>query len=183
MSHYDLTFDFSCQFYRSWPKISIIVDDQNIRNHQFSKENEKLSLKFPEGSGNRKLSIHRYGKTDLDMLVDRNGTIIKDQILEIKSIKINGTGIPDYIFQHHSRFEFEDQKHSGSMYFGPNGVWTFEFCEPLITWILDEKINHEAKYNQDYIYAWAYKLGPHSVDKILDKIQRTNDKIQRLNLE
>lgn len=183
MFHHDLTFDFHCCFYNGWPTISLEIDGRKSFEHQFSQSNEKLCIKLPAGSGKRKLSIVRTGKTDRNIQIDTSGKIVQDQTLEIKYIKINGTVIPDYIFRRHSRFEFENQVHPGSMWFGPNGVWTFEFQEPLITWLLEEKIYHESNYNKDYLHAWAYKLGPNSVNEILDKINLTRQKIERLDLE
>lgn len=115
------------------------------------------------------------------MIIDDSGIIIRDQILEITELQVNGSRIPDYVLDQRSRFEFGDQCHIGSRYFGPNGNWTFEFETPLITWILDQKINHEAKYNHDYQFPWATQLGPNSVHQILKKIDDIRHRLDQIN--
>jgi hypothetical protein len=159
------------------------IDGQVLLQHNFSQANESLSVQVLPGQGCRKLSIVRYGKTESDTLIDADGKILQDQMLEIKSVKINGAVVPYYIFQQHSRFESSGQIFPGSIWFGPNGVWTFEFCEPLVTWLLDQKIYQEAKYNKDFDAEWSWKFGPDSVNRILDKIEITRQKIEQLNLQ
>lgn len=182
MPGYDLKFQFHCRPCNGWPCIQIKIDDRLLCDHEFSRDEEYLTINIPAGTGVRKLSIIRYGKTKDNISVDDHGNVTQDQILEIKSIDIFGSKIPDYIFDRHSVFQFNDQTHPGSRYFSPNGVWTFQFADPLVTWILDEKILHEAQYNNDYIYPWAYKFGPGTAQAILDKIESTKKKIQDFGL-
>ena len=182
MLDYRLEFEFHCQWCQGWPMISISIDDLPVCDHAFSQETEFLTIAFPRANGPRKLSIVRHGKDTDNVMTDHDGIIVKDQTLEIRSVKINGSRIPDHIFDQHSQFSFNDQIHQGSRYFGPNGTWTFNMIDPLITWILDEKIQHESKYNNDYIYPWAYKFGPNSVEQILHKITATRQKVMALDL-
>ena len=182
MPGYDLKFQFRCQPCNGWPRIQVKIDDRLLCDHDFSQDEEYLTISVPVATGTRKLSITRYGKTQDNTKVDEHGNIVQDQILEIKSVDVRGSRIPDYIFDQHSVFQFDDQTHLGSRYFGPNGQWTFEFVEPLVTWILDQKILHEAQYSNDYIYPWAYKFGPGTAQATLEKIRSTMTKVQALDL-
>lgn len=182
MTDYNIELQFRCQWCQGWPKISVELDGKSLCHHEFSNSDESLSIVIPRSIGSRELSIIRYGKTPENMVLDSNGSIIKDQILEIESARVNGSVIPNYIFDQYSQFKFNDQIHSGSRHFGPNGIWSFVFVEPFITWILDQKISHEAKYSNDYIYPWSYKFGPGTVEEILNKIKSTREKVIGLDL-
>lgn len=127
------------------------------------------------------LVIERYGKQPHNVEFDRD-TVLKDQILKIDSIQVNGVDVPEYVLQNHSQFRFDDQVHQGSRYFGPNGVWRFQFQLPLVTWLLDQKIQHEAKYNQDYQYDWSYQLGPESVKMIQADIVRVRQILDSIDI-
>lgn len=138
--------------------------------HTFDKLDDVLNIKLPQKTAQVCLQIERYGKTVANQV---DG---KDQILEIVSLCVDNVPVPCYILDKHSKFEFNNQCHLGSRYFSPNGVWTFDFQVPFITWALDQKIQHESQYNQDYLYPWSYKLGPDSVKNL----QRQLGQVEKL---
>lgn len=102
------------------------------------------------------------------------------QILKIQKILVDNIAIPNYVFENTCTFNFLDQQHPGSLCFEPSGIWVWNFQTPILTYILDQKIIHEAKYNQDYVYPWSYKLGPNSVSDISDRINSAHKRVQKL---
>lgn len=172
----ELTINFKSQFCNGWPQIKIYVDSEQIVSHDFTEVQEHVNFNIPSDHREHVISIERYGKT-ADNMVFHDQNIVQDQILEIMDIRVDGVKIPEYILDQHTRFEFQDQVHTGSRFFGPNGIWYLPYHGSLVTWILDQKIIHEAQYNQDYEFPWSYKLGPHSVNTIIDEVTTVLDKV------
>jgi hypothetical protein len=160
--------------FNGYPSVKISLDDQLLVDHTFSNSEWEFQFDQEQTQRHHCLQIERYGKTDLNYSPEQ------DQIVEIKSITVDNIPIPQYILDKQSQFLFNDQVHVGSLYFGPNGIWTWNFGAPIITHLLDQKIQHEAQYNQDYIYPWAYKLGPDSVNTILSNIEGALNRVHQL---
>jgi hypothetical protein len=165
---------FRASDFNGYPNLRIWLDGQILVDHSCCNDHWTYEFELDQNIATRCLQIERYGKTNQNYSADQ------DQVLELVSIQIDGIVVPSYILDKHSQFEFDDQIHLGSRYFGPNGTWTWNFATPVITYILDQKINHEAQYNQDYQYPWAYKLGPNSVNTILSNIEQAMSRVQRL---
>jgi hypothetical protein len=170
---------FSCRAvaYNGYPKIQIFLDEEELPAVEINSDIFDFALTIDKDRKKRTIKIERYGKTFGNTQVDEQGKIIQDQILEIIDIKIDNISIPKFLIYQNTRFEFDKQSHVGSCYFGPNGVWTFDFETPLIEYILDQKIIHEAKFNQDYLLPWSYKLGPDSVNSIAAEINSAIDRV------
>lgn len=159
-----LTLHFAGTEYNGWPQIRVRLNDVVVTDCNVV-DTLSVDVVIPADDKEYTLIVERYGKTDLNTQVD-NGKIVSDQILEIKSLQVDNIDLPNFIIFNHTEFKFNDQVHKGSCYFGPNGEWAFKFKAPIISWILDQKIIHEAEYNKDYQYDWSYKLGPDSVESI-----------------
>jgi hypothetical protein len=172
-----LTLSCRATEYNGFPKVTVLLDDHVFSEVEISTELFDILIPLDNTCSKKCLQLHRYGKTDQNVLVDTQGKIVQDQTLEILQIKIDGTLIPTFFISNNVQFEFDNQCHSGSCFIGPNGVWTFKFYTPIIEYILDEKILHESDYNQDYQFAWSYKLGPNSVNTINAKIDSLIKKI------
>ena len=95
----------------------------------------------------------------------------KDELVTLIGVTVDGTQIPEWPIRQTSSFQFAQQILEGCLEWQPPGTWSWKFQQPIITWILDQKIAHESKYNQDYKYPWSYKLGPDSVETIGSKLQ------------
>lgn len=165
---------FRATEYNGYPSVRVFLDHQLLQNITFTQEYFEFEFDLDQTESIRCLCVERYGKTD------QNYSLEKDQIVEIVSINVDGIPIPQFMINAQCKFEFAGETHIGSCYFGPNGVWTFDFETPLITYILDKKIQHEAQYNQDYLYPWSYKLGPDSVTTILANIDQALDRADKL---
>ena len=101
------------------------------------------------------------------------------KIIKLESISVDDIYLPRWLLHDHGTFFWHGQQHQGSMEWYPAGTWQFCFATPLLTWILDQKILHEARYNQDYLYPWSYRLGPDSVKNLGSKIHQTFQKVER----
>jgi hypothetical protein len=162
-------------YVNGWPLIRYKYNQENFQS--LSINSGLTTLEVPITKNNKKhvqLCIERYGKTC------DNQTEDKDQIIEIISATVDQTAVPEFIFNKFSKFMFNNETHQGSRYFSPNGIWIFEFDQPIITWILDQKILHESLYNQDYIYPWSYKFGPDSVNSLSTHLNSTYNKVKQI---
>ena len=173
---------FRSHWCNGWPRARISLDGDIIVDHEFSQDIETIMVMIDRSPGPHAISVHRHGKGIEHMEFDANGDIVRDQILEITDLHVQQARIPDYVLDQNSRFEFDDQCHAGSRYFGPNGVWTFEFATPMVTWVLDQKIKQEAQYNQDFQYSWSTQLGPDSAKNILTQINAIKQRLDQLDL-
>ena len=94
-------------------------------------------------------------------------------IVSIVRVEIDNIAIPNYVVQRHNTFKFNDQVQNGCSEIHPEGKWEFTFEMPIFTWCLDQKILHESQYNKDYEFPWSFKLGPNSVETILQELDST----------
>ena len=164
-----LSINFKSVACNGYPTIKILLDGVQLVDHEFTQELETITITVPTNPGRHELVIDRYGKTDSNL----------DQTLSIDSVTIDNVPVPDFILNQQTKFCFNQETHVGSRFFGPNGLWYFTFQTPIITYILDQKIIHEAQYNQDYEYPWSYKLGPTSVNKTLAQIDRVQSLVDK----
>lgn len=174
-----LTLHFRCTDCNGLPQAKIFLNQQLIHDHKFLSVEESLSISVDESVGDHVLTIERHSKTEKNC-VYTDGKIIQDQILEIVKITVDDTEIPAYALDSYCEFAWSDRIDPGSRYFGPNGTWTFRFSTPIITYILDTRINHESRYNQDYQFPWSYKHGPDSVQEILDTIKQVEKRVNEI---
>lgn len=153
------------------PQIKVKVGDVVAVDQTLKTDLDIIKLNL---STETSIQLERYGKT-FD-----NTTELADQTLAIEKITIDGVRLPDYILYKNSKFEFNNQCDIGGLVFVPNGIWTFEFKSPFITWVLDQKILHESQWNQDYQYPWAFKLGPDSVNIIRRDLDQARQRVNQV---
>lgn len=174
-----ITLQFRSRNCNGFPKAKILLDDTLVHDHQFSTGEESLSVVVNTNIGNHVLTVERYGKQPHNMVI-LDGAIIEDQILEITDILVDGVSIPVLVIDRSCEFKWDDNTHVGSRYFGPNGLWTYRFSTPLITHILDQRIEHESQFDQDYQFDWSYKHGPGTVDAIIKTIDQIKSKVNEI---
>jgi hypothetical protein len=130
-----------------------------------------LAVDLPQTPGPCWIEIERWGKTAANT---QDGA---DQVVEIKQLYVNDMAIPQWFLWGNSQFRFNDQCQQ-SLIMAPNGVWRLDFATPLITHILDQKILHEAQYNQDYQYPWSYKFGPGQTEELDRELANAMDLVR-----
>lgn len=174
-----LTLHFRCTDCNGFPQAKIILDNELICDHNFLCDQETIVLNIDTSPGDHCLIVERHSKKN-DNFIFVNGKIIKDQILEIIKLSVDNIAIPMHIVDSNCKFSYHDRVDVGSRYFGPNGIWSFTFSTPLIQHILDLRIVHESKYNQDYQFPWSYKHGPTTAQKIITTIENLEKKIDQI---
>jgi len=101
-------------------------------------------------------------------------------VVNLDDITVDGISLPPWFLQEHGFFTFSDVTHQGSREWHPSGSWHLIFRSPMLTWILDQKILHESRYNQDYLFPWSYKFGPDTVTELGKKINGTIQKVNEI---
>lgn len=130
------------------------------------------------GSGTHAVTINLSDDPKSHMLCINKHRVPGDrQTIFLKKITVDDVQMPDWIVNKYSNFSFDKEIHQGSNQWYPPGTWTWFFKSPIVTWVLDQKIAHEANYTQDYRYPWSYQLGPDSVRNIGGKIQQLLDRV------
>lgn len=161
---------FKATYAAGYPSLRILFNNKLLLECTLSSETFEYELPVGADKLNNLLIVERYNKLENN----------EGQILEITKITVDNIDVPEFLLLENSVFKFNDQVHNGSRYFVPNGTWSFTFDSPLLTYILDQKIIHESKYNQDYLYPWSYKLGPDSVEQISLNIERAICHVNKL---
>lgn len=174
-----LTLHFKCTDCNGFPSAKILVDDQLVHDHKFSELQESLLVSLSVKPGDHVLTVERYNKQQQNFVFE-DGKILKDQILEIVKLSVDGVDIPAYVVDSNCEFAYHDRVDAGSRYFGPNGVWTFKFQTPLIQYILDCRIEHESYYDQSYQFPWSYRHGPGTARAVIETIEQLEEKIQQI---
>jgi hypothetical protein len=158
-----------------YPCADIKLDDSTVYRGVIDDHQNKFNISVPSTAGMHTLSIQRYGKTEKNISPDC------EQILKVNSILIDGVAIPKHILVNNSAFEFNNTTNHGSLDFYPNGTWTFYFQTPAITWCVNQKIVNDAKFSNDYVLPWSYKLGPGQADQLIDDIDQLFDKLKTIH--
>ena len=136
------------------PIADINIDDKNYFKEEITSNKDKPTIiEFEhelEENKSYNLIINRLGK-DTRQTVVKDGTIIKDQLLHIKSIEIDKIDIGSLIYEGVYKPEYplqwatqqaeagnklpETIKNSPDL--GHNGTWTFTFSSPFYIWLLE----------------------------------------------
>ena len=137
------------------PHAEIMLDDKSFFNGDITGTEDKPNViefehEFTEGEKGE-LIIKRSGKNKGQTVINKNGDVLKDQLLHIKNIEIDwsplrdvtGVGVytPDYpepwaTQQRQAGVELpESFKNVTSI--GHNGIWEFKFTSPFYMWLLE----------------------------------------------
>lgn len=162
-----------------WPNLNFYLKNQLVEKIEGCSELHSFKVGLPATKSQTFIKLERYGKTDNNFIL-KNQQIVKDQTIEIINVLVDDIELPDYLIYQNCYIEFNEVRHDGSRFLGPNGVWIFNFETPIITFLLDEKIKHESKYNDDYKYPWSYRLGPNSVDTLTKEYSLVKDLIHKI---
>jgi hypothetical protein len=137
------------------PVAEILIDEKSYFKGDITTTEDKPTLiefehECEEGKDHR-LVIKRSGKGKNQTVVNDKGDLLKDQLLNIKSIEIDeidigalvyeGTYTPDYpepwaTQQRESGADLQESfKNVTRM--GHNGTWQFKFTSPFYMWLLE----------------------------------------------
>ncbi len=137
------------------PHAEIMINDKSFFKGDITGTEEKPNIiefeqERVEGEESS-LSIHRSGKGKYETVVNDKGDILKDQLLNIKSIEIDeidigalvyeGVYTPDYpepwATQQRDAGVVLEKTSKNVTQMGHNGVWTFSFTSPFYMWLLE----------------------------------------------
>jgi hypothetical protein len=168
-----LTLKFKATECNGWPKLRVLLDLDIIETCEFTSDYAEVTVPVDLQDGEHSLIVELYSKNRLNTLVDSQGTIVKDQSVELIDMLVDGINLPDY-YKWRGIYRFSDQEHPQSLLWGCNGSWQWDFKIPLLTWILDVKIEHSEKYNPPLI-TYADRL---VIEQ--EKIQHFEDQLSKL---
>lgn len=131
------TFWKKCPAFSIWVDdtqyVSGVIDTNEIHNYEFTAELADDTVHY--------LKIRLENKDNKDTTVDANGNIIKDLLLNIKSIEIDGIELNTLKWTE-SQFIPDDRDNrpvlSGCVDLGWNGTYQFEFNSPFYLWLLEK---------------------------------------------
>ena len=137
------------------PHAEILVNDKSFFKGDITGTEEKPTLidfeHMLEEEKTYNLVIKRTGKTKGQTVVNEKGDILKDQLLNIKSINIDDIDIGALIYEGEFTPTYPEpwatqQRESGTelresfknvTQMGHNGEWKFKFTSPFYMWLLE----------------------------------------------
>lgn len=159
-----MNFEIELIYYygNSWPTVQI--ENSVISETVIDKSTKNIVILINDVSD--ELVLTKTGKTDSDTVVENN-IIVRDQFIEIKSIRADNIlldlnlikdhcvftpaysqGYYDYCQKHNQ--EIEPTINTFNLYF--NGVWKFQFENPFWSWYADLRKQSDLKYfSSDFI--------------------------------
>jgi hypothetical protein len=137
------------------PYAEIMINDQLCFKGDITGSEEKPNViefehKLTEGEEHH-LTIKRSGKGKYQTIINAKGDILKDQLLNIKSIEIDEIDIGGLVYEGVYTPQYPEpwatqQKDAGIdlkesfknvTRMGHNGTWTFKFGSPFYMWLLE----------------------------------------------
>jgi hypothetical protein len=137
------------------PYAEIMINDQLCFKGDITGSEEKPNViefehELTEGEQHH-LTIKRSGKGKYQTIINAKGDILKDQLLNIKSIEIDEIDIGGLVYEGVYTPQYPEpwatqQKDAGIdlkesfknvTRMGHNGTWTFKFVSPFYMWLLE----------------------------------------------
>ena len=137
------------------PHAEVLIDDKSYFNNEITGTEDKPDLiefehEFEEGKS-YELIIKRIGKNKNQTVINDKGDVLKDQLLNIKSIEIDEIDIGALVYEGIYTPDYpepwatqqaqigvklpESLKNVTRM--GHNGTWSFRFESPFYMWLLE----------------------------------------------
>lgn len=138
----------SATYFNNKPEYSVHIDSNEICRNVVSVESDEIfyiefSADLSENSDHN-LVIKLHNKTDTDVVVD-NGQIIKDTLLNIKSVEIDDIDLGSLIWSNSIYKPDHPQKFNNEIItelkncvnLGWNGSYILPFTSPFYIWLLE----------------------------------------------
>lgn len=172
MNKIDLTFRATeCN---GWPKLKFYIDLDLIEDYSFTSPEAKITIPIDLVEGKHTLIIELYGKTSQNTIID-NGNIIQDQTVELIDMYADDILLPNF-HKWAGEYRFNDQVHPQSCLWACNGEWLWDMEIPLISWLLDRKIEQDEKYNKPEItYNEMSKVAQKKIQILENELKRLDD--------
>jgi len=122
---------FTAKECNGWPKAKFLIDAEEILENLFSDSQEKINLSLDLDPGLHTLEIVKYGKTNLNCIVEKD-KIVQDQVLALDKMTYDNITVPTSLL-YRGTWVWEQTQH-GSLTWGPNGTWVWQFEVPFVPW-------------------------------------------------
>jgi hypothetical protein len=137
------------------PVVNILIDGKSYHNGDITgTEDAPNVIEFEKDLDTEKshqLVIQRSGKSDSQTLINAKGDILKDQLLNIKRIEVDGIDMGALVYEGEYTPEYPEpwatqQREAGQdlkdsfknvTKMGFNGTWRWTFTTPFYMWLLD----------------------------------------------
>jgi len=151
------TVEFKIELDANWhdepPSYEILIDDNfveygTVTEKQENGEEKVITFSDDLEEGEHVLKIRLLKKTDRQTLVDDDGKILKDQLLNIKQIEIDEIEL-DFLYYQLGQFHKQIGKEGDAPIFAPdpetekyinlgwNGEYRLKFSVPTYMWFLE----------------------------------------------
>lgn len=117
-----------------WPQVRVSVDGV-VQREITVQDCQLVQLELDLVEGTHRLDIERFGKQDHHVRLDQ-GCIVQDQMVRLQHLWLDGVRLPEKLL-YQGVFAWQDHVEPGSTLWGPNGVWSWQFAVPMITWAMD----------------------------------------------
>jgi hypothetical protein len=134
-----------------WPKLKFLLDLDLIEDYNFTTSEAKIMIPIDLVKGKHTLFVEFYGKTPRNTKVDNDNNILEDQTVELIDIYVDDILLPNF-YKWMGVYKFGDQIHPQALKWGCNGIWSWDIEIPLISWLLEKKIEQREKYNKTNFY-------------------------------
>jgi hypothetical protein len=169
-----LKFLFRATECNGWPKLKFLIDLDIIEHYNFSSDTAEITIPINLLNGDHFLIVELYGKNKSNTIVDA-GNIIKDQTVELVDIYVDDILLPDfYKWMGIYKCNDNDETLYQSLLWGVNGTWKWDIKTPLISWLLEKKIELEEKHNLPAI-TWSERSRLEQ-----EKIQKFEEQLSKL---
>ena len=138
--------NFKCDIVNSCPAndlgIEIWLDDQKFFDEKISKNCVPVSYEFDDDDSDRVLKIVLKNKKLNHTIIDDNGQIISDALIEIKNIVFDEIEL-DYLFYKNTTYTHNYNNTSDTVQenfygtMGCNGTVELKFSTPFYMWLLE----------------------------------------------
>ncbi len=126
------------------PDLSIQVrfDGHQVLSQLLSENPVEVCHEFDDDTLSHCLEIQLTGKTDQHTVLDAQGNIVSDQVIQLDQFRLDDIELDQLVWQHatyqHNQNGHADlSQHGFYGVMGCNGTVTFEFDSPVYLWLLE----------------------------------------------
>lgn len=117
-------------------------DDVKFYDTDWVKDAITVSHEFSDADATHEIKLILKNKTSADTIIDEQGNIVKDALIELKNFKLDGIeldsiifGLVDYMHSNNGPDPAVAHKFFGPM--GCNGTVSLKFSSPVYLWLLE----------------------------------------------
>ena len=156
-----------------WPQARFLINNQLLIDHTFCGLHEKIDLDLQLNPGQHLLEIVKYGKTD-DNCIVQGDTIVQDQTIALTGVAFDDITLPEPLLRR-GIWVWGETTQEGSLFWGPNGVWSWHFELPIVPWAV-RIMRNSGNPHKDLLDPW-HEQDASWLDKTLSALDQLEKKI------